>query len=101
MKQAEMRGKGTGRKEVHKEEGGLTPRRQTAASHKTRDDRVPHVLLLPVALDGTVERREHATPYTKIATCDRCASLDDRHGTDQSITLHEQVSHASEVPNGK
>ena len=79
----------------------LTPQGQASTGKETRDDTIPHVLLLPVALDGTVERREHATPYTKIATCDRCASLDDRHGTDQSITLHEQVSHASEVPNGK
>ncbi len=76
---------GEGRQKV------LTPRSETSTRKETRDDRIPHVLLLPPALHSTVERREHATPDTNVATCYRRASFDDRQRSHETIALRDRV----------
>ena len=67
----------------------LTSCGKTSTSKEAGDDTIPHVLLLPVALNGTVERREHPTPDTEVTTGNWCTSLDDREGTDEPITLQQ------------
>ena len=60
-----------------KREGTLTSCGKTSTSKEAGDDTIPHVLLLPVALNGTVERREHPTPDTEVTASDGSSSLDD------------------------
>lgn len=74
------------------EQKTLTSRSETSTRHEARDDRIPHVLLLPPALHSTVERREHATPNTKVATCYRRASFDDRQCSHKTIALRDKVN---------
>jgi hypothetical protein len=76
----------------------LTAGSQAATSHETGDNAVPCVLLLPPALDGAIERGEHATPNTKVATRNGRTSFDGGQRTNKTLAL-KVASGADEVSN--
>lgn len=57
------------------------------------------VLLLPHALDGTVERREHATPDAKVTTEHRSPGLDGGQSTYPALTVGTVAETLDTVPN--
>ncbi len=65
----------------------LTSSSQTTASQESGNDCVPHILFLPETLDGAIERRKHATPYTEVTTWYGGTGFDDGHGTNEAVTL--------------
>lgn len=69
--------------------GGLVPTSngQRATSEETRNDGIVWILLLADALDGTVKRREQATPYTKVAAEHRRPHLDGCDGAYSSLAV--------------
>ena len=77
---------------------GRTPCGETAASHETRYYRIPRVLLLSVALDRTVECREHAAPDAKIAANDRCTCFDDGQRANKTLTLCTKMFRGAKRP---
>ncbi len=54
--------------------------------HEACDDGVPRILLLTDALDGAVERGEHAAPHAEVASEHGCARLDRRERAGQTLT---------------
>lgn len=70
----------------------LTTESKSSTSHETRDDGVPGVLLLPVALDGTVKGREQSTPDTEVSTENGSTSLNGRQRTGETLSLESLAS---------
>ena len=79
---------------------GRTPHGEGAAGQEARDDGVVRVLLLPVALDGAVERREEAAPDTKVAADDGRARLDGRQRAEEAVAAGRVARAFDAVPDG-
>jgi hypothetical protein len=64
-----------------------TSRSKASTREETRDDAVPGVLLLSVALDGAVKSREHATEHAEVAARNGSSCLDRCQSTNKAISL--------------
>ncbi|KAI3479512.1 hypothetical protein L1887_58423 [Cichorium endivia] len=73
---------------------------QAASGHEACDDGVPGILLLTDALDGAVERGEHAAPHAEVASEHGCARLDRRERAWKTLTARAVAGTLDAVPDG-